>query len=147
MKGVAHHVAGIPQALVTRPSPSFIERHGGEDAAIGAIVSQLAADGATEIAVVETIPPDRVFRDAWRVQDGVLFEDPAAAREIAKEILRRAREAKLRELMLREFSGENVAADKALAVAFDPAARTAGKSPDALRAELDPPALRRGPPA
>ena len=43
-------------------------------------------------------PKDRTFRAAWKAEEGVIEVDMAAAREIFRDMLRRARKAKLEEL-------------------------------------------------
>jgi len=93
--------AGTPARVVV-PNPRY-RRDGESDADfLRRIASQAEAADPTLTAGVNVdstaLPPDRDFRNAWRVGNGAVAIDLSAAREIHRTHLRTARAPKLADL-------------------------------------------------
>ena len=98
------------------------------------IRAQVTATRAIELA---DLPADRdaYLRDAWEDDGAALTVNMVKARAAFELHLGRAKLGKAAELQVREFAGENIAAEKAALQAINPTALAAGKAtPAALKA-------------
>lgn len=97
------------------------------------------ATNVSELTEVQELP-DRGFRDAWVMTDGVPEINLPKARVIMAKRIETARQDAMRDILLREALGEDVAAEKARVAGVNSADIVAGakshgelKMPDALR--------------
>lgn len=97
------------------------------------------ATNVSELTEVQELP-DREFRDAWVMTDGVPEINLPKARVIMAKRIETARQEAMRDILLREALGEDVAAEKARVAGVNSADIVAGaknhrelKMPDVLR--------------
>lgn len=108
------------------PAPEYIARLTGlgmtEDQAIAVVQAKDVPPDAVNAEVLEAaaIPTDRAFRNAWgKPPVGPPAVDLPKAREIQRQRIEVAREATMKQLLLREALGDNVAGRKAQVAAVN----------------------------
>ncbi len=97
MAKVIIHDNGKGGAAVTTPTPEFIRKHGGEDAAISALLAKRFDGVATQVVEQSEVPSDRTFREAWEVGEGVEVSMPKA-RAIHMQRIRAERNGRFKAL-------------------------------------------------
>ena len=108
------------------------------DEGLAAAQAKLPADAINpKVVDFSAIPQDRTFRNAWRQNETLVQHDMPKAREIQESRMETSRRIKMRDLLLREELGENVAAEKAAVRAINARAlcQTA-QTPEELKAVL-----------
>jgi hypothetical protein len=119
---------------VVNPAPKFVAEFKNETGALDAIIARDVPVDASDVQIVDTVPADRTFRDAWRQSAGVISVDMAKARTIHSANITAARRELARDLLEREMLGEDVMAEK-VALQLDVTAEIdAALDPDTLKA-------------
>jgi hypothetical protein len=80
------------------PAPAFVARFASEDEAMEALRAKRVPAGALDAAIVETVPDDRAFRDAWELDQASVAVNMPKARAIHMDRIRRARDTELQAL-------------------------------------------------
>ena len=110
-----------------------------EDEFMARIQARAVPSDAINPQVVDesVIPADRTFRNALRQDGSFLIHDMLKAREIQEQRIEAARRIKMRDLLVREELGENVAAEKAAIRSINARALCqAAQTPEELKAVL-----------
>ncbi len=119
---------------IVRPAPKFINGFRSPEEGLAAVVAKAVPADASDVAVVDSVPADRTFRNAWRQSAGVFSVDIGQAREIHAANIAAAKRAQARDIVEREAMGEDVtAARTALQADLKPQIDAAGDT-DALAA-------------
>lgn len=120
---------------VVIPAPRFLSTFASEAEGLAAVVAKSVPPDATNVQIVEadTLPTDRVFREAWTQAGNAIVENVVKARSLRLEEYQRARIERLRELLEQEALGEDITEEKTALVSLDLQVEVAGKTPEQLR--------------
>lgn len=122
--------------FIVSPAPAAQLPTETEDEFVGRIMTKDVPADAINVQIVDAtlIPTDRTFRSARKPD---LTVDMPRAREIQESRMETSRGVKMRDLLVREELGENVAADKAALRAINSRALCqAAQTPEELKAVI-----------